>query len=159
VLNGCKVELHLYIVRASNGFLKKMLKFYNVYCYPPIKHADVPRFIHKYDLLLLPLAFTQKGTKYAKYSMPTKMSEYMISGVPILVFAPSDCAVTKYANENKIAFTCSENNLESVIQCLKKIMSENIVRKEIVKNAVEVAIKNHEINKENERFRNLLNIL
>lgn len=156
-LSGNKVELHLYIVRAKNSFLKKMSNLCNVYCHPPVNHEEVPDLIHQFDLLLLPLAFTKKAYQYAKYSMPTKMPEYMISGIPTLVFAPNGSAVTKYAKKTNVAFTCSDNKHKILVNCLKEIISDQEKRKKIAANAINVAKVYHDMQKENIRFRNLLN--
>jgi glycosyltransferase involved in cell wall biosynthesis len=156
-IKGVQVELHLYIVSVKKSIKKKLEKFKNVYCFSPVSHSEVPRLISGFDLLLLPLAFTKAGYRYAKYSMPTKMSEYMISGIPTLVFAPSDCALTKYAKKKNVAFICSENNEKSVVSCLKEIISDHEKRKKIAENAIKVAKKSHDIQKESIRFRSLLN--
>ncbi len=64
---------------------------------PAVAYADIPGLLVEADLLVLPLDFSQKDLAYARYSMPTKVAEYLGSGTPILVYCPEDTAVGHYA--------------------------------------------------------------
>ena len=45
------------------------------------------------DLLVLPYNFDARSARYIRLSLPTKAPAYMISGTPILVYAPGDVAM------------------------------------------------------------------
>ena len=49
------------------------------------------------DVLYLPLAFSSYATRISRYSMPTKLPEYLATGKPVLFHAPSDSAVFQVA--------------------------------------------------------------
>jgi glycosyltransferase involved in cell wall biosynthesis len=64
---------------------------------PPVAYADIPALLVGADLLVLPLDFAEKDLAFARYSMPTKVSEYLGSGTPVLLYCPEDTAVADYA--------------------------------------------------------------
>lgn len=49
------------------------------------------------DLLYLPLAFCQRSARISRYSLPTKLPEYLASGKSVFVHAPKDSAVFRVA--------------------------------------------------------------
>ena len=49
------------------------------------------------DLLYLPLAFAEKASRIALYSLPTKLPEYLASGRPVFFHAPDQSALYKVA--------------------------------------------------------------
>ena len=64
---------------------------------PAVAYDAVPRLLVEADLLVLPLGFSSKDLAYARYSMPTKVAEYLGSGTPTLVYCPENTAVAHYA--------------------------------------------------------------
>ena len=55
-----------------------------------IKHAKLNKFSSQFN------DFDKKSISFLKYSMPTKASEYMISGTPVLVYSHGETAVSKF---------------------------------------------------------------
>ena len=49
------------------------------------------------DLLYLPLAFSKTATRISRYSMPTKLPEYLATGKPVLFHAPFESALFQVA--------------------------------------------------------------
>ena len=109
--------------------------------------------------IFLPLDFDKAGVIYSQFSMPTKASEYMISGTPILVFADERTALTKSALEGNWAFVVTENEMSALTQALNELISNEELRIQLSKNAKEFAIKNEnaEIIRENFRKSFILN--
>jgi len=87
--------------------------------------------------------FDKKSFQYIKFSMPTKVPEYLSTGVPILVFAPSQTALYKYAEEAKWAFLHSDPNVDSLTTQLYEIYTNYLKRNEISLIARKVANENH----------------
>src|SRR5581483_7422367 len=50
------------------------------------------------DVLLLPVNFEASAIRMVRHSMPTKVPEYLVSGVPILLYAPPGIAQVEYAD-------------------------------------------------------------
>ena len=79
-----------------------------------VSYNDLPKIFSEADFLLLPYDFSQKSIKYIRYSMPTKAPEYMVSGTPIIIFAPEVTAIVKYAKKYNWAKVITENNISEI---------------------------------------------
>ncbi|MDO9256856.1 MAG: hypothetical protein Q7U54_15155, partial [Bacteroidales bacterium] len=101
---GYRINLNIYSIDTNASFLAKINNFRTVHIHKAVKFAQIPALITQFDFAFLPIDFTLKGIKYAQFSVSTKTSEYMISGVPILLFAPENIALTEYARKNKCMF-------------------------------------------------------
>jgi len=65
---------------------------------PPITEDDV--FFARLaaaDALLLPVNFDADSVRMIRYSMPTKVPAYLLSGTPTLVYGPAGVAQVDYA--------------------------------------------------------------
>lgn len=105
----------------------------------PVKAELYKQELRKCSLLFLPLGFNKKSLLYVKLSIPTKLSEYMISRVPILVYADKETALFNFCNLNKCAHLISENNIELLSGGISKIINDEKYCKKIVGNAYKVS--------------------
>jgi glycosyltransferase involved in cell wall biosynthesis len=106
-------------------------------------YYDLPKIFSVSDFLLLPYDFSQKSIKYIRYSMPTKAPEYMVSGTPIILFAPEETAIVKYATKYDWAKIITKNNITEISEALKQLIENKEMRQQLSKNAINVAEKNH----------------
>jgi hypothetical protein len=59
-----------------------------MYSYNPVAdYADLPEIYSSADILVIANDFDEKAICFLRYSMPTKASEYMISGTPSGIFS------------------------------------------------------------------------
>lgn len=128
IQKGFKIELQLQLINkdeSSTELLKefKFIKFNDV-----IPYDELPAKLSKADVLLLPNDFEEKVMPFLKYSIPTKASEYMISGTPILVYADKDAAITAHAVDNKWAYVVSERNKELLIKAIAELYNNKELR-------------------------------
>jgi glycosyltransferase involved in cell wall biosynthesis len=124
-------------------------------------HDQVPyeRLPDRYteaDLLVLPMDFDKKSLTYMKYSMPTKVPEYLVSGVPILVLASEITALYKYAKSDKWAFLNAEENAVKIENQLLEIRNNYNLRVKISERAQSVGKQNHNLHRVRESFNELL---
>src|SRR5690606_36011641 len=89
-----------------------------------VAYDELPRMFSAADFLILPYDFSRKSIKYIQFSMPTKASEYMASGTPIIVFAPEATAIAKYAHEYGWADVVTENDTTTLAEALKNLVRE-----------------------------------
>ncbi len=121
-----------------------------------ISYESLPKAFSSYDFLLMPIDFSQRGRDFLRLSMPTKASEYMISGTPIIIFSPDSTAIVNYAKLTNWAYCITSNSAKSIEKSLKELISNLELRKEIAKNAINTAKKNHEADQVRKNFRNLI---
>lgn len=92
-------------------------------------------------ILFLPLAFNNNIASKTELAtaFPTKTIEYMISGVPILIHAPSNYYISKYAMEEEWGFTVNDLNPDSIKEAIIALADDRKLREKLVENALEVA--------------------
>ncbi|MDN3686622.1 glycosyltransferase family 4 protein [Cyclobacterium jeungdonense] len=124
-----------------------------------VPYEELPDRFSGADLLFLPYDFTPSATAFIKYSMPTKASEYMISGTPILIFAPEDTALVTYAQDYQWAKVVTKNEVEELKAALMELIDSEEYRKKVATKAIEIAEQRHDALKVREAFRNELSAL
>jgi len=118
-----------------------------------VPYEELPKVLSSADFMVLPYDFAKGPLKYIRLSMPTKASEYMISGTPIIVFAPEETAIVKYAQKSGWAKVIVENNVEVVAKAIKQLFQNKDERCKIAQNAIQVAENNHDSRKTSKSFQ------
>lgn len=157
--NGIKIKLEIYTPDINSKTALSINNLRGVEIKNTVPHSLMPKLLSTYDLLFLPLDFDKAGITFSQYSMPTKVSEYMISGTPILVFADQRTALAKYALEHNWAFVVTENKKGILINALKELINNQEVRIKLSAKAKEIAIKNENAEIVRENFRNVLTLI
>jgi len=121
-----------------------------------VPYTEMPSLLSGYDLLFLPLDFDRDGIRFAKLSMPTKASEYMISGTPILIYSPEETAVAKFFIKNKCGYSVTHQNKEELKDAIQFLISNKEYRQGISSNAVKLAKDKFDDKKVRARFRQVL---
>lgn len=140
------IEVHLVSVQIniySNNLLPNAylgLDFIKVHGF--INHTEIPKEIARYDYLILPLSFNDNDIAFSRLSIPTKLSEYLISGVPVILFAPKETAAYKFVVETNSAFVIDTPVTTDVAVRLRQFFSDENKQYEISKNARMVANQN-----------------
>lgn len=65
-------------------------------------HAECLAAMQAADLLYLPLAFGKQSARISRYSMPTKLPEYLASGKSVFFHAPKESAVFRVAERHNL---------------------------------------------------------
>ncbi len=91
----------------------------NVTIKTTVEYKKVHSEMSQYNLLLLPLDFNKQSILFTKFSMPTKAIDYLYSGTPILIYAPKETAIVKFAKDNEIAYCITEKGKENLISGIK----------------------------------------
>jgi len=77
------------------------------------------QLIGESDLLIIPSTFDAKVHKYYKNSFPTKLTEFLLSGVPVLVYGPSDSSSSIFCKKHSVGIIINKKCKESLFQFLK----------------------------------------
>jgi glycosyltransferase involved in cell wall biosynthesis len=101
----------------------------------------LPLIFSQADLLLIANDFDKEGIDYLRYSMPTKVSEYMISGAPILVYASAETAVSQFFIENDCGSCVTEQDQGKLNDAIKMLVENKDYRQKISTNAVKIALE------------------
>jgi glycosyltransferase involved in cell wall biosynthesis len=107
----------------------------------PIAYSALPAKFSGVDLLLLPQDFDEKAVRFLKYSFPTKVSEYMISGTPILVYGDNRTGLTKYVLKEKWGYTVTQNKKEALVNAIIDLYNNKELRQQLAERAQQMAIE------------------
>lgn len=149
---GFKIELHIQVVNYS-PILDNLSKFNFVKLNSAIPYSELPALLAKADLLLIPNDFDDQSISYLKFSMPTKASEYMVSGTPILVYSSIKNAITKHALKYEWAFVVSEKNFKKLEDGIREAYENKDLRIKLGSSAKEFAKKHFDSNIVRNEFR------
>ena len=137
-------------------FLSCIKKFDNVLMHEPISYNKIPSVLSKAKALVLPLDFDEKALKFARFSMPTKATEYMASGIPIIIFAPSKSAVAQYAINCRWGLVVDKQDMVLLKKSIIDILMNDHLRKTLIERSLYMSQKNHNAQKIRMEFKTLL---
>lgn len=154
VKKGHHIEFHIQST-TNNAVLSKLIKFEFVKIRSTGNYNDLPAILSKADALVLPGDFDKNSISFLKYSMPTKASEYMITGTPILLYSSEEIAITKHALKYNWAYVVSEQNIEKLANAIFKLYSSKEQREKLGHTAIQFARSNFDSVVIREQFRNM----
>lgn len=125
-----------------------------VHVFPPIAHEDIPKVMKSYSALFLPLGFSKQSRSYVRLSMPTKLTEYLASGRPVILYCPEEIALAKYLTDKNCAVMCTDNDTFKLKSTVASLQDTDIYN-QLVKNSLNLAAQ-HDIHSVRERFRETL---
>ena len=122
---------------------------------PVIEYNKLPAVFSSADLLVLPIDFDKKGIDFLRYSMPTKVSEYMVSATPILLYCSKEVSLYNHAKKYGWAYICAEKDIAMLKSSLMKLIYDADSRKVISKTAFEYAVSTYDANLVRNKFRKM----
>lgn len=130
------VELYLYgkLEETDRVLMERLANEYglrsNVFYMGNIDPERLPEEFRKYNLLILPRSLNKR----TKFGFSTKLSEYLVSGIPILVTDVSDNAL--YIKDGFNGYIVPPGSASAMADKIQKIIREyNWQSSEVVKNA------------------------
>lgn len=108
------------------------------------------------DVLLLPANFSDAAVRMVRYSMPTKVPEFLVSGVPILLYAPADIAQVDYARQAGWGLAVTERAPAVLDAAIARIVGDDAVRQRLVDAGRATAASRHDASEVRALFRETL---
>lgn len=108
-----------------------------------LPHNEVHQIYEAADVLVHIESFDAARKCYTKYSLSTKIPEYMSYGKPILFYGPDDIAVCEYIKEVN-AGLCA-NSKEMLNSAIQQLIEDASLRKKTGLNGLQCAKSNHDI--------------
>ena len=98
------------------------------------------------DLALVPFNVTASAEHdYARYSLPSRLTELLAVGVPIFCIASADTPVARYLSRNKLGVTGDGQNPEGLADRLCRLIESRSSRLDLSRNARSFAEHNFEL--------------
>jgi len=151
-----RIDLHIQTFTKDPDILNKLQKFRCVVINPFTAYEQLPKIFSTADILLLANEFNVKGLVYLKYSMPTKASEYMISGTPVLLYAPKETAISTFFMKNECGCCVLERSSVELRNALDHLINDENYRRKLGQNAVALAMDKFDQVKVRNEFQRLL---
>lgn len=123
-------------------FDKDITKFHKF-----LPHDEVFKIYEMSDVLVHVESFDESLINFTRYSLSTKIPEYMASGRPIIYYGPKDIASSKYISKSKCGICVSNNN--ELIEALKIVCNDSKARNSMAMNGVKIAREKHSIEYKN----------
>ncbi|MCS6298061.1 MAG: hypothetical protein H8K09_17635 [Nitrospira sp.] len=141
--DGLDVQLRIHSPRHESAYLHALASP-AVRIEGPPDPTSIARLLAGTDLLVLPYNFDARSARYIRLSLPTKAPAYMISGTPILVYAPGDVATARYATKEGWGHVVATRGEEPVMSAIRTLMQNATLREQLGRRAREVAVARHD---------------
>jgi len=152
---GNNINLIVQTTSVNSTTLIKLKKFNCVVVNPVVKYSELPQIFSNADILLMPVDFSKKGINFLRYSMPTKASEFMISGTPIMLFCDPKVSLSQHALKYGWAYHVEHNDSIILSEAIKYLIDNENIRIGIAQTAVKFAEHHFDANRVSVNFKNL----
>lgn len=151
ILPGSKMII--YTTKTYSEQYGKMFPL-NTFFHEEVDHNKIFNVYEKADILVHAETSNKKLHTFFKYSISTKIPEYLASGKPILFYGPQESGVYQYLKKYNASFLASTPN--ELPQTIKMILSDS-VRNEIIDNECRLSNEMHNIQIVRETLRKSIN--
>jgi hypothetical protein len=140
--DGRRLELHLYMPRPADD---PVWQHERIIFHSWMSQTALKAELRAATILFLPYNFSEADGFVPARSFPTKASDYMCSGTPMLVMAPEFSAIVRYARDNGFAEIVSEPREDLLVDAIWRLASDTHCQAALATRALEVFLANHEI--------------
>ena len=151
-ITGIQAELHIY-TSDQDAEMYRAAFSHNALFHKSVEHSKILSVYETADLLIHAECGTPLLLGFFKYSISTKIPEYLSSGRPMLFYGPTEMGLYNYLKTNNAAFVAHD----FVSLCL--VLPETICNDRattITTNARRLASKNHSLEKNEDRLYNAI---
>lgn len=141
-----KIKTSLHIFSASDISEEVRASFASlttVFFEGSIPPSEVLKQQREADILVHVESFDEKSKNSTRYSLSTKIPEYLNSGVCVFAYGPNDVASIEYLKNKNIAFVCS--NKADLKMAIEKIAYSPDLRIQFEERGLKVAKAEHNI--------------
>jgi glycosyltransferase involved in cell wall biosynthesis len=132
---GIEMQLHLYTSQSKDSLHARGVPK-SVEIHPMVSLSESGRIQCESDLLLLPLAFQTRYPELIRTSAPGKLGEYLAAGRPILVHAPSDTFLARFAKERGFGIVCDQPEPRRIAEELEQLVRNPEKCKQLAERAI-----------------------
>lgn len=150
------VKLYIQTPTKDPRIMNKLSRHRNISINKFVSLEDLPKVFSSADILLLANDFSLEGFTYLRLSMPTKASEYMVSGTPVLVYSAPGTAVSEFFCKNECGYCVTVRDQKEIVKAIKFLVNNEDYRKKISRNAIQIAKERFDAGIIRNKFQHLL---
>jgi len=154
--DGLQIDFHIQTPTKDEQILNQLKKYKSIIINPFAELSQLPQIFSEADILILANDFSDHALDYLRLSMPTKASEYMVSGTPVLVYSPEETAVTKFFRDNECGYCVTRQDQKEIINAFYHLINDENYRKQLGTRAIEIARSRFSADKVRPEFQTLL---
>lgn len=155
-ISGSRITLYLYTPHEKRYLESQGLVESEKVVFARGLPQDMTAIQKSADILFVGLSFDTRYPLLINTSSPGKTCEYLISGRPILIHAPKESYIAKYARDRGFACVVDENDVEALKQGILKLISDKEYVSQITSNAWKTAIMSHNAKEMSNRLQQSL---
>lgn len=133
----------------SDYFDNRITVFHNY-----VSHAEISRIYKASDILIHAEALNSKYNAFFKYSVSTKIPEYLSSGRPVILLCPESMALYNYLKENNAAYVT--DSTDSFLTLFESLINDTTERFNIINSAQKLAAENHDFYDAQKKIKHIL---
>lgn len=156
--NNIDATIDIFGVNKNENVNKRLVKFSNINVCGIVSYDALKEKRDTARVVLHVESFRMKYMNSIKNSFSTKIPDCLASGVPFLLCAPRGTASAEYAKQNEDAI-CYVEDLSRLPDALNKILNNEEYRRSLVKNAMKLAKKNHDVTMNSDAFLRIMDSL
>ena len=111
------------------------------------------------DILYLPFSFREEERYATSQAFPSKTADYLKSGKPILICAPTHSSLVRYGQEFGFAEIVDELSEKRLAESISRLWISAPYREELARKSDITLKANHDINKQRREFTKLITLL
>jgi glycosyltransferase involved in cell wall biosynthesis len=145
--SGVDIELVLYTDQSFwNNYQTSWQKWEVIYG-SKIPYDQLNQYLQKAKLLLVASSFLPEMAGFTNSSVQTKLTDYMVSGTPILACGPTYSACNQFIKDWNCGLVCETNDVPVIQKLLLKQMQNSTELESLARNAFTVVSNHFEANK------------
>jgi glycosyltransferase involved in cell wall biosynthesis len=120
--------------------------------------GDVMKAMKESDVLILVESFDQAESGYTRFSVSTKLAQYLSSGRPVFGFGPRELASIKLIEDARAGITVTREDRDDLANAVSRIAGDSAFRSDCARHSLLYASQHFRKSVVCERFRQILNL-
>lgn len=116
-------------------------------------YDQVSQIQRESDVLVHVECFDKAIREYTKYSVSTKITQYMMAGTCIFAYGPGEVASMRSLSDTGAGITVGEENPEELRAVLRKLITDKDLRQSTVSCARKIVIEKNEGSRQRKKFK------
>lgn len=151
-----RVELHLYTAQSPGELAAYGIRGERVFVHGHVPPGDAARLQQRADILFLPYAFDSPVPEIMLTSTPSKMSDYLAAGRPILVHAGADALVCDYFRAHRCGIVIDRDEPAALAAAIADLLARPDLQSELANRARQRALADFDPDQSRRRFLSLV---
>ena len=122
---GIPIQFHGYGRTIPDNFIKLFINNKYIYHHGIVMPLDKRwEILESAHCLIIPSSFEKNLNKYYRFSFPTKLCEYLATGIPTFVYGPNNTAAINFLKSNNISNFIDKRSEEEVAALFNDMIND-----------------------------------